>query len=358
MIRRTCLLAVLIAVLCCAACSPGGGSLDTISAAEFQTKVDELKYGGLPPHALDNVELVVASNGKMTVDGQPADLQGLSRVIQARCANPMPRDFRLSLPGDLACVHVETILAAIRHGQPSSTESSADPLLPVMFTETDRGEAVGQPILLEIPGPDKELLALDRSELMELELQGAGKVRFDGASVAIESLDARLLAAKQTNPRPVVEITLNPSARFVELLDVLRACDTAAFRRVSLWGDCGLTFIDRDKQIASSLRKVPETLHPLLLQFSEPPMPKHMPSPDYTRVDEGKQREGDVIVLIFVDEAGKVEAVKLLDSTGTRAMEKAALGAARKWEFEPGKLDGVPVKSAIAVPFAFRMRPR
>ena len=63
--------------------------------------------------------------------------------------------------------------------------------------------------------------------------------------------------------------------------------------------------------------------------------------------------EGDVVLLLWVDAEGLVEAGEVVSTPGY-SMELAALAAARKIRFSPAELDGVPVKVKIRYTFRFR----
>ena len=61
------------------------------------------------------------------------------------------------------------------------------------------------------------------------------------------------------------------------------------------------------------------------------------------------QREGVVIVKAEVLETGLVGAVVLLESSGCADLDRAALRAAKDWQFEPALESGQRVKSWMAV---------
>jgi TonB family protein len=63
--------------------------------------------------------------------------------------------------------------------------------------------------------------------------------------------------------------------------------------------------------------------------------------------------EGDVILLLWVDEAGLVEAGEVVSTPGY-GMELAALAAAKQMRFSPAELAGEPVKVKVRYTFRFR----
>jgi TonB family protein len=65
--------------------------------------------------------------------------------------------------------------------------------------------------------------------------------------------------------------------------------------------------------------------------------------------------EGIVYVQMFVDAGGKVTEAKVLKSDA-KALEKAALDAARRWTFSPGiSKEKKPVGVWVTVPFKFKL---
>jgi peptide/nickel transport system substrate-binding protein len=64
--------------------------------------------------------------------------------------------------------------------------------------------------------------------------------------------------------------------------------------------------------------------------------------------------EGRVVVRVVVGTDGKVRTASIVKSFGNPACEAAALDAARLWEFNPAKKDGVPFEQQLAIPFDFR----
>ena len=66
--------------------------------------------------------------------------------------------------------------------------------------------------------------------------------------------------------------------------------------------------------------------------------------------------EGTVVIEVTVGGEGKVEAVRVLHSDVTPAMEQAALVAAFKCRFRPARQRNIPVRARVAMPFGFRLR--
>jgi protein TonB len=66
--------------------------------------------------------------------------------------------------------------------------------------------------------------------------------------------------------------------------------------------------------------------------------------------------EGAVVVELVVDAAGLPKACVIHSAGPSGYFEKAALSAAWKTRFIPGKIRGVPVNTLVRLPFVFRMR--
>jgi len=66
--------------------------------------------------------------------------------------------------------------------------------------------------------------------------------------------------------------------------------------------------------------------------------------------------EGLVVVLVTVDEMGRVIGAVVSSSNTIESLEQAALEAARKCLFQPGMQGHVPVRCQVEIPFEFRLR--
>jgi TonB family protein len=67
--------------------------------------------------------------------------------------------------------------------------------------------------------------------------------------------------------------------------------------------------------------------------------------------------EGDVEVKVSVDRNGTIEGVSILKGSRDE-LNKAAVEAARQWQFSPAMDQGKPVRSEIVVPFSFQLGPQ
>jgi iron complex outermembrane recepter protein len=65
------------------------------------------------------------------------------------------------------------------------------------------------------------------------------------------------------------------------------------------------------------------------------------------------QEHGDVTLALTLDGDGHVSKVEVMQSSGARDLDEAAIVAARRWTFTPASRDGKPIASRIRVPFRF-----
>lgn len=66
--------------------------------------------------------------------------------------------------------------------------------------------------------------------------------------------------------------------------------------------------------------------------------------------------EGQVTVLLTVGTDGRVSSATVHRSSGSKALDQAAVRASRKWRFSPATRAGKPVVTQLPAPFTFRLR--
>lgn len=69
------------------------------------------------------------------------------------------------------------------------------------------------------------------------------------------------------------------------------------------------------------------------------------------------KQEGEAVLLLLIDDEGAVRRAKLLQSSGSKFLDEAALGAAVTWTFEPATKEGIPIWVWHRHPMAFRLGP-
>ncbi|MBB4129628.1 energy transducer TonB [Xanthomonas sp. 3075] len=84
------------------------------------------------------------------------------------------------------------------------------------------------------------------------------------------------------------------------------------------------------------------------------PMQGQMPPPRYPSAALRRGDAGDVVVRVDVDAAGKPGGVALVQRSGSRDLDRAAMEAVRHWRFHPAHRNGQPVAGSIDIPFEFK----
>ncbi len=87
---------------------------------------------------------------------------------------------------------------------------------------------------------------------------------------------------------------------------------------------------------------------------SEKPVLTRFVQPDYPEMARMSQLEGTVIVKVLVGPDGGVIDAQILQGVHPM-LNAAALAAARKTRWEPGKQRNIPVKAWMALPYNFRL---
>lgn len=86
--------------------------------------------------------------------------------------------------------------------------------------------------------------------------------------------------------------------------------------------------------------------------------PKRLQSVElpYPPALKSKGIEGNVVVLIVIDEQGTVQKVRILKSSGYREFDEAAMKAAQKELYSPAQRDGQAVEYNLKYTYRFRMK--
>jgi len=88
--------------------------------------------------------------------------------------------------------------------------------------------------------------------------------------------------------------------------------------------------------------------------LDEPPQPLVQVQPEYPEKAKKAKLEGRVIVVAVVDENGDVIQAYIHHSDNP-IFNEAALEAAKKMKFKPGRLKDKPVKAIVRIPFVFKL---
>jgi TonB family protein len=77
--------------------------------------------------------------------------------------------------------------------------------------------------------------------------------------------------------------------------------------------------------------------------------------PEYPRIAKQAGLTGTTQVAVLVDRCGKVRDVAVDKSSGTEALDEAAVTGVRQWRFRPGEDHGKPVAMWVTVPIEFKL---
>jgi protein TonB len=89
-----------------------------------------------------------------------------------------------------------------------------------------------------------------------------------------------------------------------------------------------------------------------LSQLDKPPTPTMQIQPAYPAEMQRQKIEGTVVLVLVLDEKGRVKEVKV-ERSSHPAFERSALDAARQWMFEPAMKDGKAVRARTRQPLRF-----
>ncbi len=84
-----------------------------------------------------------------------------------------------------------------------------------------------------------------------------------------------------------------------------------------------------------------------------PPVAVETPAPRYPPSALRRGVSGEVLLRVTVDTQGRPADIELIQSSGSRDLDRAATAAARRWRFRPALRDGVAVEGAVNVPIVF-----
>lgn len=84
-------------------------------------------------------------------------------------------------------------------------------------------------------------------------------------------------------------------------------------------------------------------------------VPISQPPPTYPRQAMQLSREGRVRVKVDIGADGVPTDSSLVESSGDRDLDRAALQGVRRWRFKPAMAHGAPVASDVTVPIEFKL---
>jgi len=82
------------------------------------------------------------------------------------------------------------------------------------------------------------------------------------------------------------------------------------------------------------------------------------PRPEYPRMAKRRGYQGTVLLEVLVNKAGKVNDLRILQSSGYRILDRSALQSVKTWLFEPGSIGDQKVDMWVRVPVRFELKER
>ena len=95
---------------------------------------------------------------------------------------------------------------------------------------------------------------------------------------------------------------------------------------------------------------------PRQARVDAPVRPKKAIKPDYPKGARQRGEQGNVVLEILVNEAGRVDDVKVVTSSGFSELDEAAIRAARAARFTPAKRGRTAVASSARLTLEFRLK--
>jgi len=80
------------------------------------------------------------------------------------------------------------------------------------------------------------------------------------------------------------------------------------------------------------------------------------PAPPYPRIARRRGYEGTVMLEVLVNKRGRVEEVRLFQSSGYQVLDKAAMESVGEWFFEPALRGDQSVEMWVKVPIRFQLK--
>lgn len=76
-------------------------------------------------------------------------------------------------------------------------------------------------------------------------------------------------------------------------------------------------------------------------------------APTYPAISRRMGEEGKLVLRVELDEDGRIDDARVINSSGYDRLDKAALEAVRSWRCRPSMRDGQPVRAVALQPFNF-----
>jgi periplasmic protein TonB len=117
---------------------------------------------------------------------------------------------------------------------------------------------------------------------------------------------------------------------------------------------------DSEQTVSKALLKVEKetasTISPLQMIREAKPLYRSNPSPKYPRIARIRGYQGNVLLDVLVNKNGKVNDLKIYQSSGYPILDRAAVSSVKYWLFEPGMIGENKVNMWVRVPIRFELR--
>jgi len=84
------------------------------------------------------------------------------------------------------------------------------------------------------------------------------------------------------------------------------------------------------------------------------PLPGQSPPPSYPPAALRRGESGTVVVRVDVDAGGMPLDARIIQRSGSRDLDRAALEAVRGWRFQPAQSNGQPMAGSLEIPIDFQ----
>ena len=91
-------------------------------------------------------------------------------------------------------------------------------------------------------------------------------------------------------------------------------------------------------------------------RIPSPVKPLQAERPPYPRLAREQGWEGIVLLMLRVDEQGRVESVEVKESSGYPLLDSNAVQTVKLWTFSPAKNGNFPISSLVQLPVKFDLR--
>ena len=86
------------------------------------------------------------------------------------------------------------------------------------------------------------------------------------------------------------------------------------------------------------------------------PVYKMNPNPIYPRLARRRGYQGMVLLEAFINDEGRVDDLRILESSGHSVLDRSAIQTVHQWLFEPGRRGDEAIAMWVKVPVRFRLK--